>query len=171
MVTKKAVCVRDLPVSEIMRTNVETVTESTTVHELLKLFQVKHCTGFPVVSDEGEVIGVVSETDIIKDDAADGYKEAEDEVMRVNYSSDWDEPSSFVELESLDISPEKTVSDIMTPYVISVNAGMLVKDVAAKMSEEDVHRVLILDAQKKFRGMVTSMDIVRAVAGKSSGGC
>ena len=53
-----------IPVKEVMTRNVITFREDTPVDEVAKTLLSKHITGAPVVSGEGHVVGIVSETDV-----------------------------------------------------------------------------------------------------------
>ncbi len=52
--------------SDVMVKEVLTVTESTPLKEVANLFGEKKITGAPVVNDQGELVGVISETDLIR---------------------------------------------------------------------------------------------------------
>ena len=54
-----------LTAKELMSTNVITVTIETPVRELAKVFSENAISGAPVVDDQSEVIGVVTESDLI----------------------------------------------------------------------------------------------------------
>ena len=53
-----------IPVKEVMTTNVVTFREDTPVEEIALTLTSKRITGAPVLSPEGQVVGIVSETDI-----------------------------------------------------------------------------------------------------------
>jgi len=53
-----------IPVKEVMTRNVITFREDTPVDEIAGTLLSKHITGAPVVSGEGHVVGIVSETDV-----------------------------------------------------------------------------------------------------------
>jgi len=55
-----------LKVKELMSTGVFTVTEETDIKEAAKLFTEKHINPLPVVNDKGNLVGIISRTDIIK---------------------------------------------------------------------------------------------------------
>lgn len=52
--------------SDVMIKDVITVSESTPLKEVTRMFSEKKITGAPVVNDKGELAGVISETDIIR---------------------------------------------------------------------------------------------------------
>ena len=56
-------------VAEVMTHVVVTVEPDTAVSELIELFRTRHISGAPVVSRDGEVLGVVSLTDLIEPNA------------------------------------------------------------------------------------------------------
>ena len=53
-----------ISVKEVMTRNVITFREDTPVDEIARTLSRKHITGAPVVANEGDVVGIVSETDV-----------------------------------------------------------------------------------------------------------
>ena len=53
-----------IPVKDVMTRNVITFREDTPLDEIASTLLSKHITGAPVVSSEGHVVGIVSETDV-----------------------------------------------------------------------------------------------------------
>jgi CBS domain-containing protein len=56
------------------------------------------------------------------------------------------------------------VSEVMTRDLIWVKRETPLKDVARRMIEQRVHRVLVMDAAFRLYGIVSSYDFVRFVA-------
>jgi predicted transcriptional regulator len=54
-----------LTARDIMSTTLHTVTVQTTLYDLASLLSSKHVSGAPVLSDDGGVIGIVTEADLI----------------------------------------------------------------------------------------------------------
>ena len=52
-------------IKEVMVANPVTVKPSDSVETVLKLLEEKHISGLPVVDEEGQVVGVVSEADLL----------------------------------------------------------------------------------------------------------
>jgi hypothetical protein len=52
-------------VADVMTRDVITVTPETTLRELATILSEKHINGVPVVDDKGNVLGVVSESDLV----------------------------------------------------------------------------------------------------------
>jgi len=53
-----------IPVMEVMTRNVITFREDTPIDEIATTLTTKHITGAPVVTSEGHVVGIISETDV-----------------------------------------------------------------------------------------------------------
>ncbi len=54
-----------LTAREIMSTTLHTVTVQTTVYDLANLLATRHISGAPVLSDDGVMIGIVTEADLL----------------------------------------------------------------------------------------------------------
>src|SRR5262249_23081918 len=52
--------------SDVMIKDVISVSESTPLKEVAKMFVERKITGAPVINDDGDLVGVISETDIIR---------------------------------------------------------------------------------------------------------
>ncbi len=153
-------------VRDVMTTRVVTARPQMTIRELAQLLLRNKVSGVPVVDDEGRPIGVVSKSDILdrtqNDDDAYGleklfYRNAFGMVERIG--------SGF----HVDTLSEGTVQEIMTPLVLSVSADTPLPMAARMMVFEGVHRVVVTENGKMI-GILTSMDIVRAVGGLQSEG-
>lgn len=63
-----------------------------------------------------------------------------------------------------------TAEDVMSPFVFAVNAGDSVLDAAKRMVETGSHRLVVVNAEGHLAGIVSTMDVVRAlVTGKLGG--
>ena len=125
-----------LRASDVMIKDVLTVAESTPLKEVAKLFGEKRITGAPVVNAQGELLGVISETDIIRKSTSIGA---------------W--------------SPS-TAGQIMTKPAVTVAPDDPLQKVCELMYERRIHRVVVAEAQK-ISGIITTMDILRAIATKA----
>lgn len=57
-----------------------------------------------------------------------------------------------------------TVADLMTPDVVGVYADDPAQAAALEMARHDIHRVLVWTAEGDVAGIVTSLDLVKAIA-------
>ena len=55
---------------------------------------------------------------------------------------------------------EGRVADIMSPFVLSIDAGASLVEAATLMLAENVHRLLVMDG-RKLVGIITTTDLLR----------
>jgi CBS domain-containing protein len=125
--------------SDVMVKEVITVTESMPLKDVARMFIEKKITGAPVVNAKGELVGVISETDIIRKTTSIGA---------------W--------------SPS-TVGQIMTKPAITVSPDETLQRVCEMMYNRRIHRVVVAEGAR-IKGILTTMDILRAIATNLKGG-
>ncbi|MBX3276493.1 MAG: CBS domain-containing protein [Acidobacteria bacterium] len=119
--------------SDVMVKDVVVVAETTALKEVANLFNERKITGAPVVNSKGELVGVLSETDIIRKSTSIGA---------------W--------------SPN-TAGQIMTKPPVSVTPDTSLRRVCELMYNRRIHRVVVAQ-ETKICGIITTMDILRAIA-------
>ena len=155
---------KELFARDIMHQNVVKVPCNMTIQELEELFETRRITGAPVVDDFGKLLGVVSETDIVRFDASHPRHQ---ETPHSYFKAAWEEgesPAEREDLEDYDVTSDKTVEEIMTPWTISAHEDTPISEVARIMVDRQVHRVLIVGEDLQLKGIITTMDIARVVA-------
>jgi predicted transcriptional regulator len=60
---------------------------------------------------------------------------------------------------------EQVARDAMTPEVLSVKADEPLDAAIRKMAFEGVHQLIVIDEVDRFVGVITSMDVLRELAG------
>jgi IMP dehydrogenase len=110
------------------------------VAELEELLVGEEITGAPVLGSRGELLGIVSQTDIVRAIGESG-------------------PADLKEL----LAPELCVEEIMTRDVLVVSEGDDVRDVARKRLESKVHRALVHDGDT-IVGIISAFDMLRVIA-------
>jgi len=112
-----------LVASDVMVSDVVLVTESTPLKEVTRIFNDRKITGAPVVNEKNELVGVISETDIIRKSPTIGA---------------W--------------SPS-TAGQIMTKPPVSVAPDTSLQRVCELMYNRRIHRVVVADrdAASKLR--------------------
>ena len=86
--------------------------------------------GMPVTDDDGKVVGIITEIDLLK---------------------------AIVEGKELE---KTVASDIMTTEVISVNPDMNLSEIIKIMNEKKIIRVPVVSKEGKLRGVVSRCDIL-----------
>lgn len=147
---------------DIMKRKVITVTAQMTLREVARLFSDKRISGAPVVSDEGRVIGVISQTDLVR-------KEREGASQEVPiYHREAEEYGLLGPIHVED--PDYTrVEQVMTPWAISFEEDTPVEELARQMLGKHIHRVVIT-RDGELCGLVTSMDMLRVLLAMAKDG-
>jgi CBS domain-containing protein len=179
-----------LRVRDIMTTNVITLSPDTSLLSAVQLLADSQVTGAPVVEGT-KVIGVLSVSDLLEfsgssaeDDPWTGEEiEPEDWATRVGrrdvehedeaaaLTSDFfgAAPAAFSAVapepgrEGVTHLADHDVSELMTRKIWAVGPGEHVADAAKMMQRAGIHRLLVMEGGRLL-GIVTTMDIARAVA-------
>jgi CBS domain-containing protein len=153
-----------LRATDIMQRDMVTVAPSDTLREALALMTDNHITGLPVMDGKSRCVGLITASDIL------GFEEehaedSSDNGMMQHFNNEigrWESvPISAFGLEEFG---DVRVDEVMTRELISVDRDTPLKEVAQKMLDEDVHRVLVMDERYNLYGIITSFDFVRVMA-------
>jgi CBS domain-containing protein len=149
---------RKARVKDVMATEIVYVNPDDTVREALELMLDNHVSALPVIDHHARCIGVLSATDILN-----LTQEVEEELAALSMSKG---PACRFLIERLSNSEMATerVRAVMTQGVICVPAGATVEEAAAEMVRHHVHRVIVVDDQQRLVGIVSTMDVMRAIA-------
>lgn len=185
MSTKSADFLTEWTVLDIMERDVFTVPQTLPVSELSAELLEHGITGAPVVDEAGIVVGVVSQSDIVRavsglavGAAGPGYdpdaskhafqveKDEEGGVSAFYHRTDGDAQGGALAVSLLpaEALAMKTVEDIMMPARFSVRPSTTLAGLARYLVTARLHRALVMDAGKLL-GIVTTFDILRAIAG------
>jgi len=143
---------------EIMSEEVITITKNTSIKDLSDMFIKHKVNGFPVLDEEGLLIGIVTEKNLIEQnknlhiptvialfDAViylESGKKFEEEVKHLNAT---------------------LVKDIYTPNVVTVTPETNIHEIASLMAEKSVHSIPVVDGNK-ILGIIGKLDIIKGLA-------
>ncbi|MBI3549070.1 MAG: CBS domain-containing protein [Elusimicrobia bacterium] len=148
---------------DIMRRHVVTVDPRMTVREVAALFIDREISGAPVIDGKGDLVGVVSQTDLVRRE-----RESRAEVEVPGYYRDG-ETSVYISGYQVKDPDFTRVGDVMTPAVISADEETPVEELAKMMLKRHIHRIIITRSGN-LSGIVTSTDMVRTLLAKSTTG-
>ncbi|CAN1192431.1 CBS domain-containing protein CBSX2, chloroplastic [Linum perenne] len=135
------------------------VKPSTSVDEALDVIVEKRVTGFPVIDDQWNLVGVVSDYDLLALDTISGANE-NDSNLFPDVDSTW---KAFNEIQQLvGKTNGKVVGDLMTPNPLTVRENTNLEDAARLLLETKYRRLPVLDADGKLVGLITRGNVVRA---------
>lgn len=150
----------NLTVGDFMTTNLISVTPSTSLERALELLVEHRITGFPVVDENGCLVGVVSDIDLLAIDALLGREEKPTTGLFPEADKSW---KAFKELQKLLLKTKgKVVGDVMTPHPITVRASTNLDEAARFLLGSQFRRLPVLDKEGKLVGLLTRGNVVRA---------
>jgi CBS domain-containing protein len=117
-------------VKEVMNRNVKTVRPEDTVKDAAKIMNESHIGALVAVSGTGEVVGIVTERDILSDVVATG--KSADEVK---------------------------ISEIMTPNIITITPEKTLEEAADVMTDNKIKKLPVVD-KGRLVGIVTASDLI-----------
>lgn len=142
---------------DIMRKKVVTVAGGMTIRELAKLFMEERISGAPVVDANKKLLGVVSQTDLVRHEREAGAERAVPAYYRDH--EEW-VLARGMQLEDPSFA---RVEDIMTPAVLSADEMTPVEELAKTMLRRRIHR-LVITKGGRLSGIVTTTDMLKVVA-------
>jgi CBS domain-containing protein len=122
-------------VGEVMTSNPISITETASLAEAAGILDSKKITGLPVVDENGVLVGVLSQTDLVR--------------ARANQHlvSNW---------------PGLAVGQIMTKPALTIAASATIEEAAKEMDKRRVHRLVVIDAAATPIGIISTSDLVRS---------
>lgn len=147
----------DALVRDIMTTPVVTVRPNMSVKELVALFRDKRLGGVPVVDDDDNLVGIVTEGDLMAMDAdvpLPHYFELLDSIIYLGSRKKFE--------ERLRKAAAATVADLMTPAPFTVKPDDPARAAASLMSQNGFDRVPV-EEDGKVVGIVSRHDIMKVL--------
>jgi len=147
--------------ADIMSKDVICVKKDADLRDLGKLFLSKGITGAPVIDRDGDLCGVVSQTDLLfyqltRDDElvlpSDFYQTARVEGRSI---------AKGFQIEDVNTA---SVEEVMTPVVHAVVASTPVATIARMMTKRHIHRVIVRRGMK-VAGIISALDVLRVFDG------
>lgn len=145
-----------LTAKEIMTKNVITVKKDTTVSELADILTKNRISGAPVIDDSGNVVGVVTENDLVEQSKFLHLPT----VFTILDSVIFLESEKHFEKELKRMTGAK-VGDVYTENPITVGPDASVREIATIMAEKKVYTIPVLD-ENRLIGIIGKADVVRA---------
>ena len=149
-------------VKDLMNADIMTIADDMTTDEAARYLIEHEISGAPVVDEQGHLVGMLSMTDIARSVAEPSesgssgdsglYRDDEAEVVLNDVRQRSGQERAV------------TVRDVMTPAVHQVAVTASAGEVARRMLELHVHRMVVTKGREPV-GIVTSMDLLKLIAG------
>ncbi len=157
----------DYKAKDIMTKDVICVKPEMKINELDKIFIKHNISGAPVVDENKNLVGVVSQSNIVNYDLKKGMHAI---IISDYYRSTGIESQQMTE-DSIEVDTssmaDTEVKDIMAANVITAKSDDSIHDIANTMCDKKIHRLVIVEGNKVV-GMVSTLDILKVV-GKTQG--
>jgi CBS domain-containing protein len=141
--------------SDVMTSNVISVTPDMTVREVARIFVDNGISGAPVLDPDGHVAGMISEGDLLRRSEI-----GTDERTRTSWLDIWSashEARDYIKTHAL------KVRDVMTTDVVTVQPDTLLGEVAGILETRRIKRVPVTKAGQLV-GIVSRANLVQALA-------
>jgi CBS domain-containing protein len=139
-----------LTAADLMMSPVVTIPHGTSLREAARLLHRSNISGAPVVDPDGRCIGVLSSSDFVTWAGAEGNN--------ISFLAPWGEMISIEE------SPDEEIRNYMTVQPVAVEPTTPIGELAQKMVDAHIHRVLVVADHGRPCGIVATTDILAAVA-------
>jgi CBS domain-containing protein len=136
-------------IESVMTAEVVTARPSTPFRELVDLLQRNRVSALPVVGQDGKLVGIVSEADLL---IKQGYPHGGDDAGMIDALRHRRRLGKAAGIRAL---------DVMTRQVVSVPLGTQVATAARLMIRLGIKRLLVVDDQARLAGIATRADLLK----------
>ncbi len=157
---------KDVTIEPYYQRNVSVVWHGTPLKAALKALLLCNAMAIPVIDDDGNLIGMVDETDLLKD--GEVVRVIKQTSLSASSEEDWileANPTLIFEKAELQL-PKKPVGEIMNPNVVVATPHMSVYDVAQKMVRYEIEQLPVIRGEGELVGIVRDMDIIKVIINK-----
>jgi IMP dehydrogenase len=123
-------------VGAAMTANPISIVETASLAEAAKILDSRRITGLPVVNASGTLVGVLSQTDLVR--------------VRANQhlNENW---------------PGLPVGQIMTKPALTIHSTASLEEATSRMAEGRVHRLVVIDEMANPIGIISTSDLFRSM--------
>jgi CBS domain-containing protein len=147
-------------VADVMTPNPISVKQQTPLQEAIKILVEKHISGLPVVDDEGKLVGVISESDLMWQETG---VEPPPYIMILDSVIYLQNPNRYE--KEIHKALGKIVGEVMSDKPIGITPDRSLKEAARIMHDKKIRRLPVVDEQDgKVVGILTQGDIIRTMA-------
>lgn len=148
-----------LKAKDIMTKDIITVKPATTIEDLARILIKHQISGAPVVDEDGNLIGIVTENDLI----SKNKKLHIPTILRLF--------DAFIPLGTSRLEEEIkrmaafTVGEICTRNVVTCDEDMSIENVATMMTEKKIHLLPVLK-ERRLVGIIGKKDLIKGISGQ-----
>ena len=144
----------DVKIAEVMRRDVATVHPESPITEVVEMLLDKDFTAVPVVDNDGKVVGMVSDNDLLT-------RGGMGVTISLKKATD---PDYVRGLHEALENPSRMVSEVMTSPAVTVTPDLILGRAARLMVEKHLKRLPVVDADGKLVGILGRLDVLNTMA-------
>lgn len=149
---------RELTAAEIMNAAVPALSPDATIADVLRTM-VQHDTAGVAVVESDEIIGIITESDIVARQAdvdAPVFVPFLDAIFAVDAGRQYK--------EEIRRALATSARELMSSPVTSIRSQATLEEIATVMLDRDVHPLPVVDDDNRYIGVVSRRDLVRVIA-------
>jgi len=157
---------KNVTIEKYYQKNVGVVWQGTPLKAALKALLLCNAMAIPVIDDDGNLVGMVDETDLLKD--SEVVRVMKSTALAASSEEEWileSHPTLLFEKAELQL-PKKPVSDIMNREPVVATPHMSIYDVAQKMVQYHIEQLPVIRGEGELVGIVRDMDIIKVILNK-----
>jgi CBS domain-containing protein len=147
-----------LKVKQIMESHVISANPKDRVSDALRSMVENRISALPVIDSRGRCVGVISSTDLLQKSLELG-----EELESLNSTTGLEHELLLEQLQNTGFA-EELVQEVMSYTPISVNEESSLAEACSTMMINRIHHLAVVDWNNKLRGIVSTMDILKAVS-------
>ncbi|NET51222.1 MAG: CBS domain-containing protein [Merismopedia sp. SIO2A8] len=147
-----------------MTPNPISVTPATPLHTAIQLIADRHISGMPVIMPDNQLVGVISESDLMWQETG---VDTPPYIMVLDSVIYLENPATFE--KELHKALGQTVGEVMTKTVVTITPNTSLREAAQLLHRRNIHRLIVVDDMKKVVGILTRGDIIRYMASHQEG--
>lgn len=143
---------------DIMTTDVIVARKNDDISSVATLLIKEKIGGLPVVDEDYKVVGIISETDIIKKERYVSAPQYINLLQGLIFLDDFKK----LETELKQIAAYK-VEDLMSKEIVKVNENDSFDEIANIMIKKSINRVPVVDEENILKGIICRYDIIKSM--------
>ncbi len=144
-----------MQIQDIMTKKVITVQPNTSIYEVARLLFDKNLTGMPVIDDNNQVIGIITEYDLMSRDKHIHIPTFLDLMKEFKIKDDKKIKKKIKEICNL------KVCQLMTSPVVTVGPDTEIKQAAQIFTEKHINPLPVVDGNNQLVGIISRADVVK----------
>lgn len=153
----------DVPARDLMTAEPVCAEPAMPLRAFARLLEDDEISGAPVVDASGRVIAVASRTDVLRHL---GGLEHDVEAGRAFDALLGQDEDGRAAGAGFDDGLDVRVEDFMVGDPVTCTLDETVAELSRRMADAGVHRIVVVDDDRQPQGIVTSMDLVKAIAAR-----